>query len=174
MSDPKVAETPPQNVARKLEQPPAADPAKVNQAQALLPPRMKECEFERTLWVVTAHENTRPEDMLDPEYWTHVSERLRPFDKIEARADDGSWYAEFLVLDVSRRWATVHALRIDHLTTKDVSLSKVMSDEYTVEWKGPAHKHSVIRKTDGAVLHEGEQTKAGAYQWLSNRLKAGT
>lgn len=158
---------------RKPEQPPAADPAKRMQAQALLPSRMKECEFERTLWVITAHENTRPEDLMEPDYWTHVAERLKPWDKIEARADDGSWYAELLVLDVSRRWATVHALRIDHLTTKDLSLSKALSDDYAVEWKGPAHKFSVVRKSDGALLHEGEQTKAGAFQWLTNRIKAG-
>ena len=135
--------------------------------------RMQECEYKRTIWVVTAHENTLLEDLLVPEYWAHVAEKLRPFARIEARADDGSWYAEYLVLESSRRWARLHLLSQHNLTTSDVSLSQAKFGEYTVKHRGPEREWSVIRRSDNEMLHEGEQTEAGAYRWLSDRIRAG-
>ena len=151
--------------------PKAVPPAR--KVQELNPTRMAECEFKRTLYVCTAHENTEPEDLLSPDYWTNVADKLRPWDKIEARADDGSWYAEFLVLETSRRWARVVMLNKHNLTTGDVSLTQAKLDEYSVEFKGPERKWSVIRRNDQEMLHEGEQTKASAFAWLSERIKAG-
>ena len=134
---------------------------------------MRECEFQRTVYTATAFENTVPEDLLDPEYWTHVAEQFKPFDKVEVRADDGSWYAECLVLETSRRWTRMHMLSKHNLTTGDVSLSQTKMQEYAIEWKGPHKKHCVIRQSDQEIIHEGEETKAGAYTWLSGRIKAG-
>lgn len=156
--------------AIKTETPAKAETAR--KVQELNPSRMKECEFERTTYVATAHEQTQPEDLLEPEYWSHVAEKLKPWDKIEARADDGSWYAEYLVLDTSCRWARLALLAKYDLTTSDVSLSQAARDEYKIEWKGPARKFCVIRNSDNAMVHEGEQTKVGAHQWLINRLKS--
>ena len=135
--------------------------------------RMQECEFKRTIWVVTAHEHTIPEDLLVPEYWAHVAEKLRPFSRIEARADDGSWYAEYIVLEASRRWARLHMLSSHNLTTSDVSLSQAKFAEYLVQHRGPERQWSVIRRSDSEMLHEGEQTESGAYRWLSERIRAG-
>lgn len=168
-----MSDTPVQTTVQPIPAAPVAEQPAARGIQQLNPARMKECEFERTCYVMTAHEETLPEDLLNPDYWSHVAEKLRPWDKIEARADDGTWYAEFIVLETSRRWAKVCLLFSVALTTKDVSLSQSAKDEYSVEFKGPMRKWSVIRKSDSAMIHEGEQTKDGAYQWLANRLKAG-
>lgn len=150
--------------------PPESPARKVRQLEGA---RMKECEFERTVYVVTAHEHTDPEDLLEPEYWTHVAEKFKPFDKIEARADDGSWYAELIVLETSRRWTRMHLLQKADLTTKDVSLTQSKLQEFAVDWKGPHRKFCVIRLSDQEILHDAEQTKAGAHSWLAERIRAG-
>ena len=54
----------------------AAVPPPVRKVQELSATRMKECEFERTNYVITAHENTEPEDLLDPAYWSTVAAKL--------------------------------------------------------------------------------------------------
>ena len=160
----------------------SADPVKAEapavvpttkRVQELNPSRMKECEFERTVYTCTTHENTSPEDLLKPEYWTNVAEKFKPFDKVEARADDGSWYAELLVLETSRRWTRMHMLAAHNLTTQDVSLTQSKLQEFAVEFKGPHRKHCVIRISDQEIIHEGESTKAGAHLWLAERIKAG-
>lgn len=161
----KATETPAQGTTANI--------APERKVQVLNPARIKECEFERTVYTCTAHENTEPNDLLNPEYWTHVAEKFKPFDKVEARADDGSWYAEFLVLETSRRWTRMVLLGMWNLTTADVSLTQSKLQEFAVEWKGPARKFCVLRLSDQEIIHDGEQTKAGAHDWLAGRIKAG-
>ena len=140
--------------------------------QPILRTRMDPSEYKRTLYTVTAYENTEPTDLLNPEYWAHVASDLRAWDKIEARADNGSWYAEFIVLDCSRNWARVHLLTKHDLTTKDVSLSQASRDQYEVMHRGPERKWSVVRKSDRAVLKDELSAEAEAYTWLAQHIKA--
>jgi len=156
----------------KTETPAIAEPA-ARHIQELNPTRMKECEFERTVYTATAHEETLPEDLLVPSYWTHCAETFKPFDKVEVRADDGSWYVELLVLETSRRWARMFLLAKHNLTTADVSLTQAKLQEFAVEYKGPHKLHCIIRLSDNEMIHEGERTKAGAHEWLAGRIKAG-
>jgi hypothetical protein len=135
--------------------------------------RMRECEFERTVWVITAHENTKPEDLLRLEYWTNVAEKLKPYDKIEARADDGTWYAEYLVVESERLWSRVCLLNKVDLDEAPKSDEARPEAEFRVEWKGPAHKWSVIRSSDSAMVKEGLGSRTEANAWVAARMKAG-
>ena len=148
-------------------------PAQERELRQLNPSRMKGAEYERDIHVVTPDEGTQPEDMLDPAYWAHVASKLRPWNRIEARANDGSWYAECLVLDASRNWAKIKILNVWNLTTADVSQtqSEVLI-AYEVRHRGPHNKWSVIRMADSACIHEFEDTELGARTWLTNHLKA--
>ena len=142
--------------------------------EQLNPTRMKEAEFERQTYFAKAHENTKPEDLLDRAYWAHVATRLKPWDKVEVVANDGTWWAEFLVLEAGRTWAKVEMLRHKSLTASDVSASQATAmTPYEVVHRGTDSKWSVIRKSDRAVMHEGEETQGGAIDWLNERLKAG-
>ena len=141
--------------------------------EQLNPARMKEAEYERTHWVATAHANTLPEDLLSPDYWSHCAAKFKPWDKIEARADDGTWYAEYLVLEAGRNWARTTLLTKHNLTTADVALSQAAQGAYEIKYRGPHSKWSVIRRGDNEVMHEGEQTQGGAINWMNERLKAG-
>lgn len=113
-----------------------------------------------------------PEELLVPAFWAHHAAKLRPWDEIRARAEDGTWIASYLVLDSSRTWTKVHQLSMHRLTTADVSMTQASQDqvqayieEHSVTYRGP-HKWSVVRKSDRAVLLEGKEQKDEAVAWL--------
>ncbi len=139
--------------------------------QQLNPARIKGAEYERTVWVVTVEKGTKLEHMQNPSFWSHVSNKLRPWDHIEVRSDDGTIYAEFLVLACDRTWAKVHKLRFESLTTSDVSQTQAAMEEFELEHRGPHLKWGVIRKSDRAVLKENLQTKGEARTWLEEYRK---
>lgn len=140
----------------------------------LNPSRMREASYERTVYVVTADEGVTPEDLLRPEHWAHVAAQLKPWDRIEARANDGTWFAEYLVLDASRVWARVRQLGdVQYLTTGDVAITQAaLQGTYRVEYKGPHNKWSVIRNSDQAVVNDGNGTREAAETWMKGRLQA--
>ena len=117
------------------------------------------------------------EDMLIPGFWAHQAVKLRPMDEIRARAEDGTWIAEFVVLDCSRTWAKVQLLRSYKLTSGDVSLTQASEKEvqefiaaHSIAWRGP-HKWSIVRKSDKAVLTEGIEQKDVATAWLEGHAR---
>ena len=135
--------------------------------------RIEPAEYRRTVYIATAHENTIPEDLLDPAYWAQVSATLKPWDRIDVRANDGTWYAEYLVLDAGRTYAKVQMLSSHALTTGDVAMSQLTAmSPYEVVYRGPHDMWSVIRKSDRAVVHEKAATQGAAVDWMTNRLKA--
>jgi hypothetical protein len=136
--------------------------------------RFKGAEYAREIWVATAHENTTPKDLLEPAYWAHIATKLRPRARIEAWANDGTWMAEYVVLEAGRNWAKLHLLSVHHLGTADVALTRVDAmSPYEISFGGPHVQWRVIRKVDREVIHDGEATMDGAVSWLKERLKAG-
>lgn len=159
---------------------PKADPNPASPAEPerkveqINPTRMSEAEYQRSVFVATTHANTRPEDLLARDYWSHVAAKMKPWDRIEARANDGTWYAEYLVLEAGRTWAKVHMLQVTSLTSADVAMSQATAMlPYDVVFRGPHCKWSVVRKSDKEVMHEFEETQGGALDWLTERIKAG-
>lgn len=139
------------------------------------PNRIKQAEYERTVYVVTVEMGTTKEDLENPGFWAHFAAKFRPWDRLEVRCDDGSFYAEYLVLACDRVWAKVKELSYVSLTTSDISQTQAaLQDGLEVKYRGPHLKHGVVRKTDGAILKEGMQTKQEAEQWLAEyRQKIG-
>ena len=135
--------------------------------------RFKLAEHGREHWLATAHENTRPSDLLRTDYWAHVSNKLRPRARIEMWANDGSWMAEYVVLEASRNWARVAMLQAHILTGADISQTQADGlSPYEIAHRGPHHQWSVIRKIDREVMHDGEPTMQGCVDWLQERMKA--
>ena len=137
------------------------------------PTAIQEAEYRRTIWLLNAASGTQPDDVLVPEYWAHVGAKLKPWDRIEVRAADGTWYTELMVLDASRQWARVKTLVGPvMLTSADVSLTQTQAaDACEVMHRGP-RKWSVVRKSDRAVMHEGEERRDAAEQWLAENAGA--
>ena len=139
------------------------------EAPKLQPGRMQLQEHAYRLWVATSEIATTPEHLLDPAYWSNFASSMSPYDLIQVRCDDGTYWCEYLVLACDRTYAKVHPLRVISLTTQDVAATQSLA--YDMGWKGPHKKFCVIRKSDGAIIHEGEQTKADALAWLSQNQK---
>jgi hypothetical protein len=121
----------------------------------------------------TVSEGTEFAHLLKPEYWAHVAQKLRPHTLIKVIPEDGSYWAELLVLSCDRLWAKVHVLRYEDLTAVAVDPEAQASRlvEFDIQWKGPVKKHVVIRKSDSTIITEGIQTKGEAQIWLEGHLK---
>lgn len=151
--------------ARKVEEKPAE---KSHVTGMVVPHRVQMAEHGRNIHLVTAENGLHPQDFLDPNYWGLVSKNFAPYDHVEVRTDDGTFWAEYLVLACDRTWAKLHPLREVKLPSANV---EAVDPEYKIEWKGPHLKHCVIRLADQSAVHQGEQERAGAVKWLEDHLR---
>ena len=130
--------------------------------------RFHEAAQERNVWRICPELGTPESRLMEPDFWSHVSMKLRPGDKIEAFAEDGTWYAEYLVMGCDRLWAKVHRTLHEKLTTADVS--ETQAQTHSVEWKGPQRKFAIIRKEDNEIVRDGFQVKDDAIAYLKDYL----
>lgn len=132
-------------------------------------------EHQRQVWVAKVPKGVEPADVLDPAYWAHHGGKLSPYDKIEVRAEDGTWYQELIVMDSSRAWARVMPVtQVLRFETSDVSQSKTAPTGYEIQHRGP-RKWSVVRTKDRAVMFEDGGDRGVAEQWMkdnADKLKA--
>jgi len=134
--------------------------------------RLRSAEFERIIHVATPGSGHGLEEMIDPAYWAHVGPKLKPYDRIEVRAEDGTYFAELLVLACDRTWAKVHVLNWWDLSTQDVAITEAAAASSKFEIKHtPGLRWHVIRKSDRQTMHKDCQTKAEAGSWLTEYLK---
>lgn len=124
------------------------------------------------------HHFIRPSDAIDletvmkPETWAHVAPLIRQWDKIAIAPEDGSWYGEFVALQVTDNSVTLTKLLYIDL---GASIDLEADDSgvplgYNVEWAGPAHKWRVVRVVDNKVLTHG-LSKVNAISWAINDAK---
>lgn len=144
-------------------------PAQKGTESPKLPPNaMRAEEFMRRAWAINVPQGVTPEQVLEKEFWAFHAMHLSPYDMIEARWEDGSYWGMYVVCGCDRTWAKVHQLLLAPLTTSDVSLSQ--SAKFEVKFMGPTKKHCVIRKSDSAIVTEGIALKADAEKWLAENL----
>ncbi len=153
---------------KKDEEQQSAEVKQIRPAGMIAPNRVSMGEHARNVWTCTAPSGAQPEDFLRPEYWGMVAKTMKPFDHVEVRTDDGTFWGEYLVLASDRTWAKLHPLREVVLPSAD---AEDISKDYKIEHKGPHLKYCVIRKSDSSIVHEGEQERLGAEQWLSGYLR---
>jgi hypothetical protein len=132
------------------------------------PSDMQLAEQKRAVWQAFAPPECCPEDLLRPESWAHVARKVEPFSRIEVLAEDGTWWAEYMILLVGPNWVKVALMRQHDFRAVAVQAS----DPETLEVNYiPARKWRVLRKSDGAVLREGLATKEEANAWKQEHLK---
>lgn len=122
---------------------------------------------------------------MNPAFWANVAPSIKPYDRMEVRCDDGAFFAELLVLHSDRTFAKVRMLTFLDLqakpeaagdsktkgkdkkdkTTTDEPVGEM--DKYEYKFRGPQCKHSIIRKSDNAVMVEKLESKEAAIQWLT-------
>ena len=140
---------------------------RTNRSVQLTDPRMKEQDFLRVWWVVTAQAGTTKEDIQKPEFWTQVAIKLKPYNRVDVQSDDGAFFAEYLVLSCDKTYANVKLL---NWTDLHAVVEQPLEDFYP-KWRGPHLKWSVIRSSDKEAIKEGFDTKDAAVAEILNLLK---
>jgi hypothetical protein len=133
-------------------------------------------EHRRNLWTARVPQGTGIDRVSEPDYWVHVTKDLRVDDKIEVKAADGSWYAEFLVTKVEKHAAHVWLILYADRYQRPAPVAQAAPAEsgeagHKIEFGG-GHKWRVIRLSDKQVIHKGEPDEESAKAWLAEHLKA--
>ena len=131
----------------------------------ILPKDIKQADFNRTVHAAQPEPGTTLDEMLKPEYWSHIAKTLKQGDRIEVQDSGHSWFAELYVRSVTATDAKVTVLR--HVVFDKPGLADA---DYEVKARGGAG-WSVIRKSDKAVMFEKGQTRGDAEDALV-KLKA--
>ena len=129
---------------------------------------LKPAESLRNEWVVNAPEGTEIKDADHPEFWRSVAHKLRAFCRVELRAYDGTWMAEFLVIYAERNWAKVKLLQKYELTEAKAPDN---TTAYRHKWNGPNKMWTVYRNSDNAEMKDKLTTKDEAILWMNEREK---
>lgn len=137
-------------------------------AKQLAPPRLKQADYARSAYRIQPDAGAELADVLEPEYLTHVAERLRPGDRLEIMPECMSWYAEALVVDATRLSARIQTT-LGPIAI-DAGERVLASDVFESRWISPAVRFGVARKSDGAFMVKNLETKAEADQWIANRV----
>lgn len=145
--------------------------SKTEKKPALKEDRFKLAEHERNMFAIVPPHGTPLEALLEPSFWANVARFLQPWDHIEVRAEDGTYWCELLVMDSGNGWAKVQTL--SHVELDAVAVGAQTEDHgLRVEWKGPHKKHCVIRESDKAMLKDGFSKKAEAHAWITGQIRA--
>lgn len=116
------------------------------------------------------------EDVLEPEYWVHVSRTLKLHQKVEIHHPKAEYYGEVYVRGFAGSKDTPMAIVApimyrDFLaptSTEDAGEEgEPDADGYTVRWRGRG-KWGII--FDGNVVKDGFIEKQGAVEWLTAHL----
>lgn len=143
---------------------------------SLLEGNLKRSEYERTEYRVKTKEGETLEDVLAPEYWTHVGYKLRPFDKIEVVFHDGSRYLELIVVDCAKLWAKV-AIIVDKSLADEAgdAIAKREAEDgegpYFVKFVSPTLRYCIIRRSDNQRVAEGYAGKKEATDKMLEFIK---
>lgn len=135
-----------------------------NRLAQIHPTRMRLAEFDRQEWIVNAESSHTIDDVLKPEYWSHMAQQMNAYDHIEVRAEDGTWMAELIVVQPDRSWVkVVLKAKYEFRTRDDLPDAEPL---HKVEFKGPQHRFTVIRLSDSQMVRDGFKTKEEAESWM--------
>lgn len=132
--------------------------------------RFKNSEFARQSWFTTPAQGDSVEDTLKPEYWSHVAASVAINSEIKALWEDGSRYAEYVVLRKGSNWLNVALINEVDLTKKSKKTEK-KDEEYEVYFINQHHKFGVRRVSDNKQLKKGIETRDAAEEWLASHRK---
>jgi hypothetical protein len=132
--------------------------------------RIQLAQHMRNVWYVTPEHGTPIEALLEPQYWAHISAKLKPRDRIEVDAEDGSYFVELRVEDAGRLFAKVVILRRCDFSAAAEPQGE--SAEYKIGWAGPHAKWRIVRTKDKGLVKDGLETRQAAEQYLVSHAKA--
>lgn len=151
------------------------DKTKPTAAKALTITRFQEASFKRSLFHATLERGTTVEQLADPAFWVHVVQYdairkealVKQFDRIEVIEESGAFWADLLVLSVSKEGARCIVLTLKHISQPKAAAKPVVYTAADFETRfTEAHKWGVMRKTDNTIMLEDLQTEDEALDWI--------
>ena len=142
---------------------------------AVLPSDLRLADYDRQRFLARPPAGTTLADILNPDFWTHVSRQFRQGggDIIEIHPADGAFYAEVFVAECRRIGLvnTVRLVKINYVPlTEDVTTKKDAATEtYSIVYRGETKKHTVTRNVDKVIVSEGHATKQDAQKWIDEQ-----
>lgn len=132
------------------------------------PTTMELEDYVNNTWRVMPKRGHKVEDMLKPEYWAHISGRMRAGDRIVAVPNDRSYFVEFFVLAASKNWAKVVLMRECTIIEDSEDSPAEKEDEFAIGFAG-AHKWRVTQGDE--ILSKDHDDKESAEAWLKEHKK---
>lgn len=129
--------------------------------------------------VIIHDEETTVEDVLRPEFWANVSNKLDaenkrfPFAMIEVIWGDASKYLRLILIDAGPLWAKVKI--IEQVDLNGATASPDLPEapaEFIVKRVNPALGWCIIRQSDNEYIKKNCTTKAEAEKELADLLRA--
>lgn len=134
---------------------------------ALAADRLQMAEHYFTPYAVVLPTGATLEEALKADYWAHVAEKLRQHDTIRLIPEDGSYFAEALVLAAGRGFAKLKLLR--HVALEEEP-GETVPEGLEVKWRGPHLRWSVIRRSDSTILKDRLAEKIDAIREAAGSL----
>lgn len=132
----------------------------------------KQADVARTRWHACIEHGVAFDEVLKPEFWSHVARQFKIADTIEVISQDQRFYAELYVLNCDgSNWAKVALVHFVDLTEQDKK-SVVKAEEFEIMWNGANGGFSVVRISDREKLATNCKTKEEAQIWLRDYQKA--
>lgn len=142
----------------------AALPRKIT---PIAPSAMELFEQRATVWSVKGSAGATREDIEKPEYWSVVSDKLRPGDMLWHKSHDGRWLAEVLIVDAEKGFAT-HAEILRVIDLPDLSLRNYseVPPGYALRQDVHTQRWSAVRLKDEVPLVREQLNRADALREL--------
>jgi hypothetical protein len=145
-------------------------------SRRIVPPvnvsRFKSSEHVRREYVAYVQADVAIEDVCKRDFWKHVARDIRPGDHIEVVCEDMTWRADLFVVSSGAQVVDVKVINKTDLT--GIEIQEDVAGTLRVQWRGPFHKHSVVRGKE--VILTGYETSdaamAALMDYRKNVLKA--
>jgi hypothetical protein len=135
------------------------------------PHNLQTAEHSVITWHVQVPADMPFDEVLKPDFWTHVAGKMRPGQRVIVDSIDFKWTATLFVRSAQRLSAVVSLIEKHDFKDKIAHPAGEMNaDDYEVSF-APSHRHRVVRISDKTVLKKDFQTADEASEWLRDYLK---
>lgn len=116
-------------------------------------------------WSLTAPPGLVADDLRDPAVFGNLCQRMRRWDRVEIRANDGSWFLIAMVESASPARVTLRfngpGLGIGEIAPE---IGGIDDDDpkFRILWQGEIDRWCVIRKADNQIMSKGAASKDSA------------
>lgn len=136
------------------------------------PAMMQPYDYRVVTWYHTVSPDVSLKDVLEPAFWANVARKLQPHHRVVVDCEDGSWSAKLFVREAERAAARMGVESfVDFDKAKSApKLEPEAVEEYEIKWRGPQHKHVVVRKSDTQEMISG-LSKEAARAYIADRVR---